>query len=92
VEISVREHQDLLRGKAFAKAKQESMRTDNRGLNIHLWCTFLYMTNYYVVGPTSTEYAKKLGLDESLSGLIIGMTPIAGRCAYWVVAVASGSV
>lgn len=78
VEISVREHQDLLRGKAFAKAKQESTRTDNRGLNINLWCTFLYMTNYYVVGPTSTEYAKKLGLDESLSGLIIGMTPIAG--------------
>ncbi|KAF1785213.1 Major facilitator superfamily domain [Phytophthora cactorum] len=33
--------------------------------------TFLYMTNYYIVAPT------KLGAEASMSGVIVGMTPVA---------------
>ncbi|CAN0475266.1 unnamed protein product, partial [Laminaria digitata] len=44
---------------------------------INLATTFLYMTNYYIVGPTSAEYAAALGGSPAVSGLIIGMTPIA---------------
>jgi len=55
---------------------------------LNLTSTFLYMTNYYIVGPTSTQYAKALGSDAAFSGIIIGMTPIAAclSCAvysYW---------
>ncbi|CAM9557712.1 unnamed protein product [Phaeothamnion confervicola] len=35
------------------------------------------MTNYYIVGPSSTEYAAALGGSPAVSGVIIGMTPIA---------------
>ncbi|CAM9689171.1 unnamed protein product, partial [Choristocarpus tenellus] len=44
---------------------------------INLATTFLYMTNYYIVGPTSTEYAAALGGSPAISGMIIGMTTIA---------------
>lgn len=44
---------------------------------LNLLSTFLYMTNYYIVAPTSGSYAEKLGGSVSLSGVIIGMTPAA---------------
>lgn len=44
---------------------------------LNLMSTFLYMTNYYIVAPTSGSYARKLGGDPSLASLIIGMTPVA---------------
>lgn len=44
---------------------------------LNLMSTFLYMTNYYIVAPTSGNYARKLGGDPSLAALIIGMTPVA---------------
>jgi hypothetical protein len=44
---------------------------------LNLLSTFLYMTNYYIVAPSSASYAEKLGGDASLSGIIIGMTPVA---------------
>jgi MFS family permease len=44
---------------------------------LNLLSTFLYMTNYYIVAPTSASYAEKLGSDPAVSGLIIGMTPVA---------------
>jgi len=44
---------------------------------LNLTSTFLYITNYYVVAPTSGHYAKMLGGNEALAGIIIGMTPIA---------------
>mmetsp|Transcript_209 Transcript_209/g.290 ORF Transcript_209/g.290 Transcript_209/m.290 type:complete len:806 (+) Transcript_209:206-2623(+) len=44
---------------------------------LNLASTFLYMTNYYIVAPTSAEYASKLGGNPAYAGLIIGMTPIA---------------
>jgi len=44
---------------------------------LNLMSTFLYMTNYYIVAPSSAEYLAKVGGDPALAGLIIGMTPIA---------------
>ena len=38
---------------------------------------FVDAANYYIVAPTSTKYAAKLGGSESEGALIIGMTPIA---------------
>ena len=34
------------------------------------------MTNYYVVGPTSSKYMSTLGGSESSAGFLIGMTPL----------------
>lgn len=44
---------------------------------INLASTFLYMMNYYIVAPTSRMYAIELSVSPALSGMIIGMTPIA---------------
>jgi cyanate permease len=44
---------------------------------LNLLSTFLHMTNYYIVAPTSGSYARKLGGDPSMASLIIGMTPVA---------------
>jgi predicted MFS family arabinose efflux permease len=45
--------------------------------HLNLLSTFLYMTNYYIVAPTSASYAHKLGGDPAMAAMIIGMTPIA---------------
>jgi len=44
---------------------------------LNLLSTFFYMTNYYIVAPTSGSYAAKLGISPALGSLIIGMTPTA---------------
>jgi len=44
---------------------------------LNLMSTFLYMTNYYIVAPTSGSYASKLDAEPSLASIIIGMTPVA---------------
>ncbi|KAG7379205.1 hypothetical protein PHYBOEH_012027 [Phytophthora boehmeriae] len=44
---------------------------------LNMFNTFLYMTNYYIVAPTSGKYAAKLGAEASMSGVIVGMTPVA---------------
>lgn len=44
---------------------------------LNLLSTFLYMASYYIVAPSSATYAEKLGSPPVLSGIIIGMTPIA---------------
>jgi len=46
-----------------------------RGLFLNLFSTFLYMTNYYIVGPTSNEYMVELGGHEALAGILIGAMP-----------------
>ena len=48
---------------------------------VNLASTFLYMTNYYIVAPTSGAYAARLGMSEALAGAIIGMTPCAAMFA-----------
>lgn len=48
---------------------------------INLMSTFLYMTNYYIVAPTSGAYAARLGMPEAWAGIIIGMTPCAALVA-----------
>lgn len=51
--------------------------SDNMSLYLTLFITFLYQANQYVVGPTSGEYAKRLGESNAMSGLIIGLSPLA---------------
>ena len=48
---------------------------------LNLASTFFYMTNYYIVAPTSGQYALKVGSSEALAGIIIGMTPNAALIA-----------
>uniref|UniRef100_A0A7R9U475 SPX domain-containing protein n=1 Tax=Pinguiococcus pyrenoidosus TaxID=172671 RepID=A0A7R9U475_9STRA len=43
---------------------------------LNLASTFLYMSNYYIVGPTGGAYAERLGGGSSLSALVIGCTPL----------------
>jgi len=48
---------------------EEEMLLEDRQLNtLHLYLsllsTFLYMSNYYVVAPTSGSYAEYLGLEK----------------------------
>ena len=61
-----------------------SLRSNNRhelsGL-LNLASTFLFMTNYFIVAPTSGSYAARLGMSEALAGVIIGMTPCAAMIA-----------
>jgi len=49
----------------------------NFGLFLNIFACFLYMTNYYIVEPSSTRYANALGTDDAMSGLIIGAMPTA---------------
>lgn len=38
--------------------------------------TFLYMVNYYIIVPTSDEYAQLLNTPATVSGVIIGSMPL----------------
>ncbi|KDO26892.1 hypothetical protein SPRG_07606 [Saprolegnia parasitica CBS 223.65] len=44
---------------------------------LNMMSTFLYMTNYYIVAPTAGDYAELLGGSAALSGIVVGMTPVA---------------
>jgi len=46
---------------------------------LNLASAFLYMTNYYIVAPTSGNYAAILGGSQADTALIIGMTPLAAQ-------------
>lgn len=61
------------------KHKEVNSRTPRQKISdyLNLLSTFLYMTNYYIVAPTSASYAWRLGGTVSMSTLIIGMTPAA---------------
>ena len=48
---------------------------------LNLANSFLYMVSYYMVAPTSGQYAKMLGLEPSMSGAIIGFTAVAALIA-----------
>mmetsp|Transcript_11358 Transcript_11358/g.18796 ORF Transcript_11358/g.18796 Transcript_11358/m.18796 type:complete len:709 (-) Transcript_11358:295-2421(-) len=63
-----------------SRRNEEKRRRQISGY-INLMSTFLYMTNYYIVAPTSGDYAARLGMSEAWSGVIIGMTPCAAMVA-----------
>eukprot|EP00127_Corallochytrium_limacisporum_P007340 Clim_evm27s247 gene=Clim_evmTU27s247 len=44
---------------------------------INMMSTFLYLTNYYIVIPTSEDYAVSLNAPPLFSALIVGMAPVA---------------
>ncbi|CAN0408862.1 unnamed protein product [Ascophyllum nodosum] len=82
--------QVLLDGSGLASLDDVAEIDEKRDLHptsafINLATTFAYTTNYYIVGPTSAEYAAALGGSPAVSGLIIGMTPIAAcvSCLFY---------
>ncbi|XP_024536249.1 SPX domain-containing membrane protein At4g22990 [Selaginella moellendorffii] len=46
-------------------------------VQLNLWNTFLYMANYYIVVPTSDDYAETLHVPGTMNGVIIGAMPLA---------------
>ena len=62
--------------KELAKTKYQQISSF-----LNLVSTFLYMTNYYIVAPTCGPYAEQLGSSSAMSGIIIGMTPLAALIA-----------
>lgn len=58
--------------------------TDHTGLLLNHFLTFLYLANQYIVAPSSAEYAMKLGMSSSMSGIIIGLTPAAALVSSWL--------
>ncbi|XP_024391930.1 SPX domain-containing membrane protein At4g22990 isoform X3 [Physcomitrium patens] len=46
-------------------------------IQINLFNTFLYMVNYYIIVPSSDDYAKLLDAPGTLCGVIIGSMPLA---------------
>jgi predicted MFS family arabinose efflux permease len=61
--------------------REETTRGQQISSFLNLCSTFLYLTNYYIVAPTSGQYADKLGSTEAMAGIIIGMTPNAALIA-----------
>jgi hypothetical protein len=60
----------------MSEHEAESLRNrtlDSWSAYINLASTFLYMTNYYIVEPTSAQYSAALGGSPAVAGLIIGM-------------------
>jgi hypothetical protein len=53
-------------------------------IQLNLMNAFLYMVNYYIVVPTSNEYAKMLDAPGSLCGVIIGSMPLAALVSAFV--------
>jgi len=60
-------------GESRPESKTPMKNSFPLALNI-LGC-FLYMQNYYIVEPSSTRYANALGMNDAMSGLIIGAMP-----------------
>jgi len=77
---SFREDQDPKR----ARELMEKTKRQKISSFLNLVSTFLYMTNYYIVAPTSGLYAESLGSSPALAGIIIGMTPIAALVASFL--------
>ena len=69
---------DMIEEEEVVEELEEGIKEPSRFSNfLNLMSTFLYMTNYYIVAPSSGAYAQKLGSAAAMSGVIIGMTPAA---------------
>ena len=72
-------------------AKLSNIQTSVIGLYLNLFVTFLYLANQYIVAPTSAQYADRLGLGPSMSGLIIGLAPVAALVSAFIYSLWSNS-
>eukprot|EP00980_Cylindrotheca_fusiformis_P024592 scaffold12118_cov138-Cylindrotheca_fusiformis.AAC.9 len=68
-------------GSLLGEEPKDMTRAQRISSFLNLCSTFLYMTNYYIVAPTSGDYADKLGSTQAMAGIIIGMTPNAALIA-----------
>lgn len=71
---STEEDQDEADGLLLDQRQYSKSHISN---TLNLLSTFFYMTNYFIVAPTSASYATKLGNNPSLASVIIGMTSVA---------------
>ncbi|CAI5522435.1 unnamed protein product [Closterium sp. Naga37s-1] len=53
-------------------------------LQLNQFNTFLYMVNYYIIVPTSDEYAILLSAPPALCGIIIGATPLCALVSAFI--------
>ncbi|CAI5947931.1 unnamed protein product [Closterium sp. NIES-64] len=53
-------------------------------LQLNQFNTFLYMVNYYIIVPTSDEYAVLLSAPPALCGIIIGATPLCALVSAFI--------
>jgi len=47
-------------------------------LLLNLLACFLYMMNNYIIEPSSAYYAEALGFNDSMAGLMVGLSPVFG--------------
>jgi len=63
------------RGIESQPTQRSSSTNTTFSLVLNILSCFLYMMNYYIVGPSSVQYANALGAKDAMSGLIIGAMP-----------------
>jgi len=80
---TVDDHPPLPDGISHDHRIQEANRKRRKKISslLNLASTFFYMTSYYIVAPTTGQYALQLGSTEAMAGIIIGMTPNAALIA-----------
>jgi hypothetical protein len=64
--------------------QQRSSIWASLSLLLNIVACFLYMMNYYIVGPSSVQYANALGEADAMSGLIVGALPWAALISAFI--------
>ncbi|GAQ85466.1 major facilitator superfamily protein [Klebsormidium nitens] len=64
--------------------EEEAERFHVPSLYINLACTFFYMVNYYIIVPTSDDYAVLLHMPASVAGIMIGAMPLTALVSTFV--------
>lgn len=63
--------------KGLGKDEGEKLHRDNiLPLALNLLACLLYMLNNYIIEPSAAYYAEALGSSDSMSGLMIGLSPL----------------
>lgn len=84
LELSMNEIRRAVQGDDTGSGKTSSTPTSLAGLYLNLFVTFIYLANQYIVAPTSAQYAAILGLGPSMSGMIIGLAPVAALLSAFI--------
>ena len=61
-----------------ASQKDEGEKIDPKNiipLLLNLIACFIYMMGHYIIEPSSAYYAEALGFDDSMAGLMVGLSP-----------------
>jgi hypothetical protein len=75
------EDEDDIGQHAAPDTDDDARRRKRMSSLLNLASTFFYLTNYYIVAPTTGQYAVEVGSSEAMAGIILGMTPNAALIA-----------